>query len=204
MNSLEELFALSLEELKGIAKKTFVLARQFGIPGVISVPGVVLSPNLDEAVYILSWLKRLAAMHNVELLYEMLGFPNRAFPHIQDTLKLVSKAEIRLVLDTFHLAISGAKPNEISKIPGSMIGLVHLSDAITEGKAVEELTDEDRVLPGEGSLRLPDILAAIRKSGFKGMVSVEVFHPKYSAMDPYIVAREAFVRARDILKEAGW
>jgi len=172
------------------------------VPQAILVPGAGSSPS--DALAELRWLGAAALHHGVEPLYELIGFPTFAFPSLDQAYDLARAARFPLVLDTFHLALSRTRPDEIARLPSSAIGLVHLSDAITAGKGLEELRDEDRVLPGEGGLPLVDILTAIHRTGYRGPVSVEVFHPKYGEQDPYAVARDAHRRAREVLAQAGW
>ena len=76
--------------------------------------------------------------------------------------------------------------------------------ALTGDKTPVELQDADRVLSGEGGLPLVDMLTAISGIGYKGTVSVEVFHPKYGERDPRDVAQEAYKRAQTVLQAAGW
>ncbi|MCR4391505.1 MAG: sugar phosphate isomerase/epimerase [Candidatus Acetothermia bacterium] len=203
LNALEGVFALDGPTLPSQATAVFSLAARFRVPQVILVPG---SARIAESAAHaeLAWLKTQATQHHVSVLYELIGFPTFAFPSLDQAYDLASAAGVPLVLDTFHLAVSRTSPGEIARLPKAAIGLVHLSDAITAGKAVEELRDEDRVLPGEGGLPLVDILTAIHRTGYRGPVSVEVFHPKYGEQDPYAVARDAHRRARQVLAQAGW
>jgi sugar phosphate isomerase/epimerase len=75
--------------------------------------------------------------------------------------------------------------------------------ALTGDKTPVELQDADRVLSGEGGLPLADLLTAISGIGYKGTVSVEVFHLKYGDYDSREVTREAYQQARTVLQVAG-
>ncbi len=206
VNGVEGLFALAKQELGPRAVEIFALAARFAIPQVILVPGNVTGRPIPagKARKELTWLKAEAARLGLSLLYELIGFPEHAFPSLRQAYVLADSTGIPLVLDTFHLAVSRTAREDIARLPGEAIGLVHLSDALTTGKAPEELTDEDRVLPGEGGLPLVEILQAIRCTGYQGPISVEVFHPKYKDQDPLLVAQDAFHRATSVLREAGW
>jgi sugar phosphate isomerase/epimerase len=138
------------------------------------------------------------------LLYELIGFATHVFSTLNAAVAVSREADVPLVLDTFHLAVSETTLTEIAELPCEAIGLVHLSDALSEGKERSELLDGDRVLPGEGGLPLRELLAAIADTGYRGPVSVEVFHPKYGNRSPHEVAREARERTLQILRQAGW
>ena len=204
LNSLEGLFARSWKDLRSNAENLFSLAAKFGIPGVIVVCGRGTFPGTNEGIKIFFQLKKLANSYGVKLLYEYLGFPGSALSDFKEAVNLARRAGIPLVLDTFHLAIARVNPQDLLRIPGRIIHLVHLSDATVHGKALEELRDKDRVLPGEGELPLTELLGFIRRTGFNGPISVEVFHPKYRKMDPYLVAKEAFERTNRLLQEVRW
>ena len=75
----------------------------------------------------------------------------------------VGRKNFRLLLDTMHLARSGATAAEIAALDPTMIGYVQLCDAPL--KAVNpNYMDEatfDRMVPGEGELPLPEYLSAL-------------------------------------------
>jgi len=67
------------------------------------------------------------------------------------------------------------------------IVLVHLNDA--PNKPPREIEDADRVLPGEGVIRLQDLLNDLGARGFAGPWSLETFNPKYWTEAPEEIAR---------------
>ena len=205
LNALDDVFAMGFNEVLAHADRVFSLAARFRVPEVILVPGKVeKDPPQDEALRELRALSECAHAHGISVLYELIGFPTHAFHSLTRANALVASAGIPLVLDTFHLAVSKASLEGISELSPETIGLVHLSDAILAGKAPEQLRDEGRVLPGEGGLPLVEILGAIRRTGYCGRLSVEVFHPKYGKRAPDEVAREAHQRALEVMQAAGW
>jgi sugar phosphate isomerase/epimerase len=206
LNALEGFLELEPAALETEADSVFTLAKQFAIPQVIVVPGKAgrTSGSPTAVSKELRVLTDQARSYGVSLLYELIGFATHVFPTLNAALAVSREADVPLVLDTFHLAISQAKLEEIVVLPPEAIGLVHLSDALTQGKERSELLDEDRVLPGEGGLPLRELLSAIADTGYRGPISVEVFHPKYGSRSPHEVAREARERTLQILQQAGW
>jgi len=204
LNAVEGVFALPEVDTAASMRRACAMASEFGIRSIIAVPGRGSSPGMDSGVATLRRLMEIGEGYGVSVLYEMLGFQSFAFANLTEAYKVAAEAGLPLVLDTFHLAVAQAAPDEIARLPGEAIGLVHLSDALTVGKATDSLADEDRVLPGEGGLPLVSILSAIRATGYNGAVSVEVFHPKYGQADCRSVALDAYQRARDVLREAKW
>lgn len=208
LNALEGLFALKLSALLARAGSVFLLAGRFGISQVIAVPGKpargISMQEAQEAQETLRVVKEKANSYGISLLYELIGFSSHAFSTLAEANAVTEEADVPLVLDTFHLAVSQTNPEEVAKLSAEAIGLVHLSDALTKAKTPEELHDEDRVLPGEGGLPLAEILEAIFLTGYRGPVSVEVFHPRYKERDPAVIAQEAYHRAKEVLQASGW
>ncbi|MEM3658521.1 MAG: sugar phosphate isomerase/epimerase family protein, partial [Candidatus Hadarchaeum sp.] len=187
----------------------YALAKELGIREVTLVPGEVggkiVAIERDRAYCDILEEIMIASRYGIRLICEMVAFPRRPFNTLSEAMELARRTGVKLVLDTFHLAVSQASLEEIRLVPKSLIGLVHLSDAIMTGRTnPADLVDEDRVLPGEGALPLRDILQVLGETGYQGYVSVEVFHPKYAVMDPEKLVKEAYVRAKSILEDSGW
>lgn len=200
LNALEGVFSSGDGGADAAAETVFSLAARFGVPGVITVP----APPDDgltwqAAVEALRRLRARAAVHGVTLLYELIGFPHFAFPTLTSADGIAGDAGLPLVLDTFHLAVSETAIEAIESLAQDRIGLVHLSDAILAGRPQTAITDDDRVLPDEGELALEGILGAIGRTGFRGPVSVEVFHPKYAEGEAAEIAGRAIEQARRLI-----
>jgi 2-keto-myo-inositol isomerase len=95
---------------------------------------------------------------------------------------------IDLVLDSCHWHASGGQP--LDGYPVNRVALVHLNDA--PDKPPREIEDEDRVLPGEGVIKLADLIRELRTGGYDGLWSLETFNPTYWKEDPEVVARRGF------------
>jgi len=200
INALEGVFELAPDRLLARSEEIFCLAERFNVRQVIVVPGKG-RPTFTDAKELLMEFGKRGRKHGVSLLYEFIGFPEHAFPTLQEAHTVAAAAGLPLVLDTFHLAVSRTEPELIAALPPDAIGLVHLSDALTEGKTMAEIADLDRVLPGEGGLPLANFVRAILDTGYTGPLSVEVFHPKYELDEPATVAGQAFWQARELLSE---
>ncbi|MFC2108636.1 sugar phosphate isomerase/epimerase family protein [Candidatus Bipolaricaulota bacterium] len=205
LNALENVFASSSEQIQQAAHEVCGLASGFGIGQVMVVPGAVgRDVSLNEAQDVIGTLKTIAASYEIEFLYEFIGFPRHAFPSLSQARDVARASDLRLTIDTFHLAVSRTTVETIRQMDDSEIGLVHLSDAIVGDRSVSDISDEDRVLPGEGGLPLQDYLGALADIGFGGPISVEVFHPKYECVGPGRGALEAWIRASSALTSAGF
>ncbi len=103
-----------------------------------------------------------------------------------------------VVVDFFHLLKGSGKPVDLLSLPAEGIALVHFND-IPADKPLEALTDADRVLPGEGVAPLEELLGNLKKIGYKGWLSIEIFNPVYQARPPLEVCGEAIEKAKELL-----
>jgi len=187
-------------------KKILSLAASLSINTVTLIPEISKKNDIsfNGAVKELKQVVSMAANNGISLMYEMLCFKERLFYHFEDSLNLVQEVGIPFVLDIFHFIVGGVTVEKLASLSPELIGIVHITDAITAGKSINELKDQDRVLPGEGGLPIVKYMKAIRQTGYRGPMSIEVFHPKYATQDPYKIAIEARRRAKDLLKVSGW
>jgi 4-hydroxyphenylpyruvate dioxygenase len=179
------------------------LAAELQVPALTVIPAPA-DLHLDQAVAELGALCEQAAQRSLFLCFEMLCFQDRPFHNAMQTLQLAEAVGARIVIDTFHYIVSGATAGQIRTLHPERIGVVHISDAERHGRGLGSLVDEDRVLPGEGELQLAEVMTALVTSGYRGLMSVEVFHPRYARDDPTIVARRTWEQTVQLLSNCGW
>jgi len=94
-----------------------------------------------------------------------------------------------IMVDTFHSHKSGVGPDDVARLPGERLLIVHINDA--EDLPAEQLTDAHRLYPGLGVLPLAGYLGALREVGYDGYLSVELFRPEYWADEHERIIRTA-------------
>jgi sugar phosphate isomerase/epimerase len=150
------------------------LATALGSPIVIgSAPRELPWPRLwasfEEAA-------RALAPRGVRLAVEYI--PHSGLKTLADAARVCEKVgwdRAGLVLDSFHSCLGGASAEEIAALKPEQIVIVQYSDARTTepGDRVEESRNR-RLLPGAGCLPLGEWRAAVRATGFDGVVAAEV------------------------------
>lgn len=142
----------------------------------------------------------LASQHGLDALVEFNPYSGcTTLGEAVDLVGEIGRANAALVIDALHLSRSGGDPADLAAVPPGLIRLVHLCDAPpspTGERTIEELRAESRtarLLPGEGSLWLDRLLAALPEG-----VGISIEAP--SAAHAHLPAAERARRALDATK----
>lgn len=98
---------------------------------------------------------------------------------------------IGLVLDNFHISTLGLPLDGIASIDRSKIFIVEIADFPQGNFDLIELSRGYRLFPGEGNAPVAEFMRQIRKTGYDGILSLEVFNAYYRTLPPDVVARRA-------------
>jgi sugar phosphate isomerase/epimerase len=168
--------ALSINSLEGAgerdlrepARRQAAWAAECGAPYVVCVPGR-RREGIEDAV---ASLAEICRAEGAELAFEFMGFEWSAVRTLPAALAVHPGP---VVIDTFHWSLGGSSLADLSACDPDRIAIVHVNDAPSVDLA--SLADEDRVLPGEGVLRLDGFYRALLETGWDGVLSVELFSP---------------------------
>ncbi len=176
------------------------ICRQLGAAYLLVVPPRMADVDVDAAIAgVREGVARIrdrAARDGIGVAFEFLGFGDCPVDTPERAGRVVEGLEgVGLVLDSCHWHASGSGP--LDAFPVERLAMVHLNDA--PPKPPREIEDADRLLPGDGVIRLPELVAALRARGFDGPWSLETFNPTYWERDPMEVAREGRARLSRLL-----
>ena len=106
-----------------------------------------------------------------------------------------------ILCDSYHLYKGGNDYEMIRMLSGDSMHVFHINDypATPERK---DITDAQRVLPGDGVAPLGTLLRGLRDIGYRGVLSVELFNREYWNQDALLVARMAFEKTREVVQKA--
>jgi 2-keto-myo-inositol isomerase len=182
------------------------IAQAIGCPTVVVIPSPSPDRNLSwaetaaEYVKVLRDLSKIASLYNIKLSFEFLGFgwcsvrtPRAAFEIIQK----VNRDNVGLTVDAAHFFGGGGLMSELDQLDPRRIFAFHLDDL--EDTPKEAISDGTRLMPGLGVVPLEDICARLKRIGFDGPCSVELFRPEYWNWDPKKVAIQSREAALKIL-----
>ncbi|MCS7054895.1 MAG: sugar phosphate isomerase/epimerase [Thermoflexales bacterium] len=147
--------------------------------------------------FVVPRLRRVASVlaeHGLRLGLEFIGPATlRArfkydFVHTMDGMRALIAAigadtrNVGLLLDCFHWYTAHASVSDIERLDPSEVVYVHVNDA-TAGRGPDEQIDGERQMVGaSGVIDIHGFLAALRKIGYDGPVTVEPFNEAVRAM----------------------
>jgi 2-keto-myo-inositol isomerase len=182
------------------------LAKTIGCANVVVVPSplpdrsLAWSAIVSEYVRVLRDLSEIAGEHGVNLCFEFLGFgwctvrtPRACWEIVQKT----DRPNVGMTIDAAHLYGGGGLLGEIDAIDPKKIFTFHLDDL--EDTPKEAITDANRLIPGTGVIPLADVCEHLKRIGFDGQCSVELFRPEYWEWDPMKLAKEVRAAALKVL-----
>jgi 2-keto-myo-inositol isomerase len=112
----------------------------------------------------------------------------------------VNHPNVRPMFDCYHFWAGLSKLGDLDGIRDGEIYHAHFQDVPDIPR--ELLDSNSRAIPGDGVSPLTTILTALRKKGYTGPMSVELFLPALQNGDPYEVAMEIRRKAEPILRRA--
>jgi len=181
----EQLFS----QMQLVGAKTLVLCSNVA-PDCIGDEGRIISD--------LRQLGDIAASYGCRVAFEPIAWGRwvRDYRHAWEIVKKVDHAAIGMVLDCFHIFTLDLPLDGIASIDRNKIFIVEVADFARGHFDLLELSRAYRLFPGEGYSPVGDFVREVRKTGYDGILSVEVFNTYYRTMQPDVIAK----RARDSLE----
>jgi sugar phosphate isomerase/epimerase len=106
-----------------------------------------------------------------------------------------------LLTDVYHLYKGGSDFASFALVAGAAMHCMHMNDYPADPPR-ERIADRDRVYPGDGVAPLDDILRALDRGGFRGVLSLELFNPTYWKRDALEVARMGLEKMQQSVRSA--
>jgi 2-keto-myo-inositol isomerase len=102
---------------------------------------------------------------------------------------------VQLLADVFHMYKGSGHHHGFEHFGNGRLGLVHVND-YPGSPARNEITDADRVYPGDGLAPWAEIMADLNKIGYQGMLSLELFNQAYWDLGPDAAAKEGIAKLK--------
>ncbi|HZK79654.1 MAG TPA: sugar phosphate isomerase/epimerase family protein [Humisphaera sp.] len=105
-----------------------------------------------------------------------------------------------MLLDLYHLHKGGSDFTGLHQLNGAALHVIHTNDY--PDHPVSELTDAQRVYPGDGVAPLGEIFRTLRDIGFRGFLSLELFNRDYWKQSPLKVAQTGIDKMREAVHKS--
>lgn len=173
----------------------FEVMAELGTSTVLACSNVA-TDSLEDADLTAEQLYRigaLAAEHGVTVAFEALAWGRHVNRVRQawDAVVLAGHPAVTLAVDTFHMLARGDDGTALAGVPGDRIGFLQVADAPLMDMNVLEWSRHFRCFPGQGTLDVAGVVAAVLEAGYRGPVSLEVFSDVVREADPHVTARDA-------------
>lgn len=209
-NTLEHFNNLSADGYKAILSQLHDMCKwgkKIGCKTVITVPTFGLQKVTRQEIHksTLACLKEMGEIcgeAGMRLALEFCGHPESSINEFGEAYEIIDQLNmdnVGLTLDCFHFHGMHSRLEDLAQADGKKIFVVHLND--TEDFQYGALRDEDRVWPGDGCIKLDDIMQTLKKIGWaQDVLSLELFRPEYYAMPADDVFRIGKEKSEAIIK----
>ncbi len=196
----EEAFQKSLPETRNRLR----MASEIGCEFVQAIPNKV-GENYDQS-FVTSCYRRILEMgledYNVNpALVFVKMFPLKTLGQAAAVALDTDHPKAKIIPDVFHMYITGGGFEGLSMLNGDMYAIFQYNDA-PKGMAREDMSDPDRVYPGDGILPTSKIFRDLKASGFNRCVSLELYNPEYHKQDLLEVARTGLEKTLKTIEAA--
>jgi sugar phosphate isomerase/epimerase len=103
-----------------------------------------------------------------------------------------------ILADVYHLHKGGSGFGGLHLLGAAALQIFHMNDYPADPPR-ERISDSDRVYPGDGVAPLKPMLRDLRKLGFQGVLSLELFNREYWKQDALHVARTGLEKMRAVV-----
>jgi 2-keto-myo-inositol isomerase len=104
-----------------------------------------------------------------------------------------------ILADVYHLYKGGSGFNGVRLLSAGALQVLHMNDYPAQPDRAT-ITDAHRVYPGDGVAPLRDLLRELRRLGFRGALSLELFNRGYWGQDAFTVIRTGLDKMRAVVQ----
>jgi sugar phosphate isomerase/epimerase len=106
-----------------------------------------------------------------------------------------------VLADVYHLHKGGSGFEGLKLLGPQALQVFHMNDYPADPPR-EKITDAHRVYPGDGVAPLKAMLRDLRRLGFAGFLSLELFNRDYWKQDAMLVARTGLEKMRAVAESS--
>lgn len=180
------------------ARRRMQQAKDLGSPFIVASPPMQRA-DLARCGVDYSELLQLGREVGVRPAMEFLGFVEHvnSIATAREIMERSGDPTATIVIDWFHMVRGDGRETmfqDLRALRPEQIAIVHLDD-VPYQKPVSEMTDGDRVYPGDGDIPVEELFGVLQEIGYAGPVSLELFSEELWTEDPFTVARTGFEKS---------
>jgi sugar phosphate isomerase/epimerase len=104
-----------------------------------------------------------------------------------------------VLLDIYHLYKGGSGFQGLHLLGSPALQVIHFNDYPADPPRIA-ITDAQRIYPGDGVAPLKDVVRTLRRMGYQGVLSLELFNRDYWKQDALLVARTGLEKMRAVVR----
>ncbi|MEL6925010.1 MAG: sugar phosphate isomerase/epimerase family protein [Bacteroidota bacterium] len=190
------------------AKREMHMLAEIGCPRIAAPPaGATNQGGLDlhRAAERFRALVELGAAAGCMPQLELWGF-SKNLSRLSEVLTVAAECghpKVRILPDVYHLYKGGSDFDGLQLLHPKVVEIFHINDyPATPDRG--EITDKDRVLPGDGIAPLDAILKQLGHPMHPTILSLELFNRELWAKDPLEVAKVGLAKMKAAVASAGF
>lgn len=206
----DENFKNGLERLAADAKAASSLGCSTCLTYILPSTDLNAAQFMAQAVRRLRVCAQLLGSFDIKLGLEFVG-PHHlrtqwenpfiwSLEQTMDFIEAIGESNVGLLIDAYHCYTTDFSNDKLTELDVNKIVHVHINDA--KDIPVEELLDNDRLYPGEGVIDLAGFLKALKKTGYKGVVSQEVLSKQPSNESSEVLLKKSAELYSKLFKQA--
>jgi sugar phosphate isomerase/epimerase len=187
------------------ARREMDLVRQVGGTRIAAPPAGATNAEmpLERIVERYRALLELGEREGVTPQLELWGFSRTLSRLSQCAYVAIQAGHPRacILADVYHLYKGGSGFASIHLLGGEGLHVLHMNDYPAQPPR-EQITDAQRIYPGDGVAPLRTFLRDLRRAGFRGALSLELFNREYWTQDALTVARTGLEKMRAAVRSS--
>jgi sugar phosphate isomerase/epimerase len=182
------------------------LVRRIGGTGIAAAPaGAGRTPIKDLSAIAKRYraVLDLGDKTGVAPLLEIWG-PSNTLSRIGQALFVAAESghpKASVLLDVYHIYKGGSDFSGLKFLGPDAMSVFHVNDYPADPPR-ETINDSHRVFPGDGAAPLKQIFTTLKKGGFHGWLSLELFNREYYKRPADKVAKEGLTKLRAAVQKA--
>jgi 4-hydroxyphenylpyruvate dioxygenase len=159
--------------------------------------------GIDRLAADFAELGERAAARGMRVGFEALawGLHTWDYRDVWEIVRRANRANVGIVLDTFHIQARDLDLSVIRTIPADRIFLVQVADAPKLQMDYLSWSRHWRCMPGQGDFDLVGFMTALEATGYRGHLSLEIFNDRFRAGSPRAVALDGHRSLLSLLDE---